>query len=52
MKFDNENGYIWALINLTIARAKELNAPLEKYITETEVRYMRLSDPKIYKILE
>lgn len=52
IKFDNENGYIWALINLIVARAKELNTPLDKYLTQIEVKYLRLSDPKIYKILE
>jgi hypothetical protein len=52
MKFDNENGYLWALVNLTISRAKELETPLEQYITETEVSYFRLPDPKILKILE
>ena len=42
MKFDCENGYIWALINMTIARAKELEVPLGEYLSEIEVNYLRI----------
>ena len=50
--YDNENGYLWALINLIISRSKELKLPLEEYLTETEVGYLRLPDTKITKMLE
>lgn len=37
---------------MVIARSKELNIELEKYITKTQFEYLFLSDAKIYKILQ
>lgn len=30
---DNENAYVWALINLVINHAKKINVPLNELIT-------------------
>ena len=31
-KLDNENGYIWGLVNLALKRAEELNVPPHRYL--------------------
>ena len=51
-KFDNENGYIWAMISMALHRAGELEVPPTEYMTATEYSYIFLNDNKIYKILE
>ena len=43
---------MWALINHVISRAKETGVPLNELITETEVEYLRLPEPKIMKTIE
>ena len=40
------------MINLVIGRARELKVELKEYLSETEVGYLELPGPKIYKTLE